>query len=135
MDDLPLYESRRSAKNLWQTYRVFEDRVELRTMFGRFQIPIEQIESVEILRPLIVSWPYRRFRDLLGIKLDWADMARHVVVRKKSGKLINFHFTPDNLEEFLDAVDSAMRGRRLLVARKYGATGTVISLEAQSGQN
>ena len=48
--DSPIYVSEKSAKNFWQDYRVFPDRVELRCwmLFSRFVIPAEDILDVKV---------------------------------------------------------------------------------------
>jgi hypothetical protein len=108
--DSPIYVSEKSAKNFWQDYRVFPDRVELRCwmLFSRFVIPAEDILDVKVR-------PRFSFRDVFEgkvrmlwwvIKLDWADLCEHVELHRKSGLFKYLRFTPDNPERFVAACKS-----------------------------
>jgi hypothetical protein len=117
LDEQPLHESRRMAKNLWQSYRIFRDRIELRTWFGRYTIPFDWVESVEISESLMKKLFTRGSLKFRGVKLDFADLAPHVVVHTNRGLLRSYHFTPDDLHEFVLAAQSA-RDRYPLLAER-----------------
>ncbi len=120
MDELPIYESRRHAKGLWQRYLVFRDRVELRTFFGRFRIKMSDIEEISVspsIAALIRDKKMGQARELREIKLDSADFAEHVSLRTKGGLLRSFRFTPDDPAEFVYSVQSARRHYPQLVER------------------
>ena len=86
----PLYVSKKSAKNLWQEYRVFSDRIELRThFFGLVRVPMEDVEKVSVRPPVVI---FDLFRGDYGIgklalapKLDMADANEHVAIEKDTG--------------------------------------------------
>lgn len=116
MHDLPIYVSERSAKNLWQDYRVFPDRVELRcwAIFSRFVIPAEDILSVEIRLPFRIGYLFEGKVKLRWswwvLKLDWSDFCEHLEIHRKSGLFKYIRFTPDNPAKFVAACNS-MRPR------------------------
>jgi hypothetical protein len=106
----PVYVSRRTPASLWQEYRIFPDRLELQSwiLFHTVVIPAAEILTIEV-RPSVFSG---RKGITWGIKLDNADLCRHVLVRRKSGFLKCIAFTPDNPDEFARVclrLDSARR--------------------------
>jgi hypothetical protein len=112
MDELPIYESRRHAKGLWQNYRVFRDRVELRSVFGFFRIKMEDIEEISVspsLMALMAKGQMGKAAEIRAAKLDMADFVEHVVLRTRKGVFRVLRFTPDNPLEFVYSVQSAMR--------------------------
>ncbi len=102
----PLYVSKRSLKNLWQQYRIYPDRIELHcwTMFHTLKIPFREIKDIEI-RSFFSSGDTsggRRWRSFFGLKLDMADLCRHIAITKKSGIMRCIVFSPDNPDEFAE---------------------------------
>ncbi len=105
-----IYVSEKSAKNMWQDYRVFPDRIELRCwmLLRRFVIPAEDILNVEVRPPISV-------RDILAgkvkvpwraLKVDWSDFCEHVEIHRKSGTFKHIRFTPDDPTKFVAACKS-----------------------------
>jgi hypothetical protein len=103
---VPIYVSEKSAKNMWQDYRVYPDRIQLRCWFllSTFAIPLDDIVEVRISRRGLLGltcwW---------GLKLDWADLFEHVQLHRKTGLFRWLRFTPDNPERFVAACQSVMR--------------------------
>ena len=91
-----LYESPGSFKSLWNTYRIYEDRIELefRLFFSRIVIPREAFVSVEVYRPPVVRTSF------WALKLDWADFYTHVGIERNCGLFKKLRFTPADPEEF-----------------------------------
>jgi hypothetical protein len=106
----PLYVSRRTPASLWQEYRIYSDRLELQSwaFFHTVVIPAREVLEIEV-RPSVfggskgITW---------GIKLDLADLHRHVLVRRKTGFWKRLAFTPDNPDEFVHICQSIMPGAR-----------------------
>ena len=106
MTDAPLYTSKRTAKSLWQQYRIYGDRLELQSWFllHTLVVPRDAIQAVEV-RPSVfnsdrgITW---------GIKLDNCDLCRHVLLTKKSGLFKRIGFTPDGPEEFVKVCKSIL---------------------------
>lgn len=108
--DSPIYVSEKSVKNLWQDYRVFSDRIELRCwmLFRTFVIPAEDILDVEVRPPLSVHDIFAgkvkvRWR---ALKVDWSDFCEHVEIHRKSGTFKHIRFSPDNPEKMASACKS-----------------------------
>ncbi|MEZ0325056.1 MAG: hypothetical protein ACAH95_04060, partial [Fimbriimonas sp.] len=102
MDELPIYESRRHAKGLWQRYLVYRDRIELRTLFGRFRIKMQDIEDISVspsLMALMRKGQIGKAAELRAVKADMADFVEHVTLRTKTGVIRNFRFTPEDPAE------------------------------------
>jgi hypothetical protein len=95
----PVYASRRTGASLLQEYRIFPDRLELQAwiLFHTLVIPAREILEIEV-RPSVFSG---RKGITWGIKLDNADLRRHVLVTRKSGFWKRLAFTPDNPDEFV----------------------------------
>jgi glutaredoxin-related protein len=115
VNDKVIYTSKSTAKSLWQEYRVCEDCVEFDTRFGKLTIPFDHVERVEIseseVRGLLRGDLHlRNFRPAL--KLDWANFLEHVVVDKNKGHIRRILFTPDDLEAFKGALESALNRYR-----------------------
>jgi hypothetical protein len=106
-----LYVSRRSAKNLWQRYRVYSDRIELQFWFAfhTLVIPLRVIEDIQVRRASAL--PDRGLGDPLWfriVKLDWADFFTHVSLHKGSGFVRCYWFTPDDPDAFVAAVQTVL---------------------------
>jgi hypothetical protein len=118
MNDTPLYASKRTAKSLWQQYRIYRDRIELQSwiLLHTVVLPIDEIQAVKV-RPSVfggwkgLTWGMKiDFRDLWGIKIDFCDLCRHVLVRKTSGLFCGIGFSPDEPEKFVEFCKSVLSG-------------------------
>jgi len=98
---VPIYVSEKSVKNLWQDYRVYPDRVQLRSwaLLSTFVIRAEDIIAVKVTTRLF-TW---------GLKLDLTDLFEHVELHRKTGLFRSLKFTPENPERFVAACQSIMR--------------------------
>jgi hypothetical protein len=108
MTEKVLYTSKCTARSLWHEYRVYGDRVELDSMFGTITVPFDQVTGVGIAHNYWqgVRLQLRGFRP--GIKLDCADFNDHVVLDRRTGLFRHIAFTPDNPEEFVASLESAL---------------------------
>ncbi|MEW6358113.1 MAG: hypothetical protein AB1696_17400 [Planctomycetota bacterium] len=109
----PIYVSPRSARSLWQEYRIYPDRIELECRFAlrTLVIPADEILEIEI-RPAFVFGDLFRGKGLvysLPLKLDGADLCRHVAIRRKSGFWKYLRFTPDDPDRFVEICRSIMK--------------------------
>jgi hypothetical protein len=112
MNESPIFSSKSTVKSLWQEYHIYADHLELGTLFGRVNIPFEQIESVEVsesdLKGLFKGdLKLKNFRPAL--KLDWANFVEHVVIDKSEGFIHRVLFTPDDPQAFKNALDQALK--------------------------
>jgi hypothetical protein len=106
MNDNPVYTSKRTAKGLWQQYRIYRDRLELQSwcLFHTVVVPVNEIQAVEV-RPSLFSgvkgivW---------GIKLDNCNFCRHVLLIKKSGLFKRIGFSPDEPDKFVEICKSIL---------------------------
>jgi hypothetical protein len=106
MNDTPLYQSQRTAKGLWQEYRVYRDRVELQSwfLFHTMVIPAGEITGIEV-RPSFFSGK-KGFT--WGVKIDNCDLCRHVLLTKRSGLFKRIGFSPDDPEKFVAVCKSIL---------------------------
>jgi hypothetical protein len=107
--DSPIYVSEKSVKNLWQDYRVFPDRIQLRCWIipKTFVIRAEDIVDINI-NPAF-SWGallQGKLKIKLAIKLDLADLYEHVEIHRKTGLFKYLRITPDNPANFVAACRS-----------------------------
>jgi hypothetical protein len=102
MNDASLYKSKRTAKSLWQEYRIYRDRLELQSwlLFHTIVVPVNEIQAVEV-RPSGFIW---------GVKLDSCNFCRHVLLIKKSGLLFakRLAFSPDDPDKFVEICKSIL---------------------------
>jgi hypothetical protein len=102
MNDTSLYKSKRTAKSLWQEYRIYGDRLELQSwlLFHTIVVPVNEIQAVEV-RPSGLIW---------GVKLDNCNFCRHVLLIKKSGLLFTkrIGFLPDDPDKFVEICKSIL---------------------------
>ncbi len=111
--DRPLYVSRRLFRNLWQSCRIYTDRIELQSFIGRKVIRAEDIIKVEVRPPLVIGDLFRRrgFAESFALKLDLADFFRHVAIHRRSGWTKYICFTPDDPDTFVGVCKSIMKKR------------------------
>jgi len=116
MIDTPLYTSKRTAKSLWQQYRIYRDRIELQSwiLFHTVVLPIHEIQAVK-LRPSVIgvwigltSGMKIDLSDMWGIKIDFCDLCPHVLLRKSSGLFNTIGFSPDEPERFVEICKSVL---------------------------
>ena len=115
MSDEPIYTSGSTVKSLWQEYRLYSDRVEFDTHFGKMTVPFEHIERVEVSESEVEGLlkgdlHLKGFRPAL--KLDWANFVEHVVLDKSEGHVKRVLFTPDDVQAFKSALDEALARSR-----------------------
>jgi hypothetical protein len=111
MSDKPRFVSSCTIRSLWNEYRVYDDRVELDTLFGPWRIPFEQVEGVEVNEPILNAVMHGRFdySHWPGqVIIDLADMYEHVTVDKSDGFARKIHFTPKDSEGFKVALEEAL---------------------------
>jgi hypothetical protein len=112
----PIYVSERSTKNLWQSYRVFEDRIELRcwALFSTLVIPAHDILDVQVRGPFGLGDLFRGRVKVSWwvLKLDFSDLCEHVELHRKSGLFKHLRFTPDFPADFAAACDSIRAPQR-----------------------
>jgi len=103
MNNTPLYKSKRTAKSLWQEYRIYRDRLELQSwlLFHTVVVPVNEIRAVEV-RPSGVIW---------GVKLDNCNFCRHVLLTKKSDLFKRIGFSPGEPDKFVEICKSILPGR------------------------
>jgi hypothetical protein len=111
MHDTPLYTSHCTAKSLWQEYRIYADRIEFSTLLGTMAVPFTAIESADLAGSDVDALLHgdlrlKNFRPAL--KLDWANFTDHIVLDKSSGHIHRVLFTPENPQEFMDALQRAI---------------------------
>ena len=106
----PLHESRRLLRNIWQRYRIYGDRIELRFFLGRKVIRAEDIINVEVRPPMVIGDLFRGkgFLQSFALKLDMADFYRHVALHRRSGWIKHLRFTPDDPDTFVNVCRSIM---------------------------
>jgi len=108
-NDSPIYVSEKSAKNLWQDYRVFPDRIELRCWIipKTFVIRAEDIVDIKINPAFSLSALLQgNVKIKLAIKLDLSDLYEHVEIHRKTGFFKYLRITPDNPGNFVAACRS-----------------------------
>ena len=102
----PIYTSKRTAKSLWQQYRIYRDRLELQSwiLFHTIVVLANEIERIEV-RPSV----FRGQKGFTwGVKIDNCDLCRHVLLMRKTGFFKRIGFSPDDPEKFVEAC-KAMR--------------------------
>ena len=109
----PVYTSQCLLKNFYQRYEIFSDHLELHTIIENFKVPFSEIERVEVFPATVKSLRLhlRNFRWRM-MKLDFTDFEPHILLDKSSGAIRQLLFTPDNPEQFKEALDRAMEGAR-----------------------
>ena len=105
----PLYISGPTARSLWQEYRVYPDRLELRfrIFLKTLIIPVEKIVQLKVVSSESKKKEKHPFMAWFwGLFLDWAAFQPHVLLVTKSYFARYIHFTPDRPENFVQAFKS-----------------------------
>ena len=100
-------------RNLWQEYRIYTDRIELRSCVGRKIIRAEDILEVEVRPPMVIGDLFRGkgFARGLALKLDMADFCRHVAIHRRTGWIKHIRIAPDDPDAFVSVCRSIMKKR------------------------
>ena len=110
MGNTPIYTSKSTVKSLWQEYRIYDDHLEFDTLFGKMEIPFEDIEQAEVseseIKGLFKGDLHVRY--MPALKLDWANFVEHVVVDKREGFLRHILFTPEDPSAFVSKLNDAL---------------------------
>lgn len=111
MNSSAIYSSKSVVKSFWQTYHIFEDRLELHSLFGNIIVPFEKIERAvcedsDVKGLFKGDLKLNNFRPAL--KLDWANLTEHIVIDKSDGLIHRILFTPDNPHEFILELEKAL---------------------------
>ncbi len=110
MSEKPVYVSRSTIKSFWQEYRIYDDHLELDTLFGQMRIPFDEVDQAEVseseVRGLFKGDLHLRHAPAL--KLDWANFLEHVVIDKTTGLVRHVLVTPDDPPAFVDALNDAL---------------------------
>lgn len=95
--NIPLLVSAPSKKSLGNEYRIFSDRIELKSrLFSKtFVIPRQEIVSIALYRPPVIRTVF------WALKLDLADINEHVGLVRKKGWFKQLRFTPQNPQAFV----------------------------------
>ena len=108
-----LHVSKRSLRNLWQEYRIYEDRLELKSwlLLRTLVIPSTDILNIEV-RPRFVMFDLLRGKSiaytLLPMKIDFSDFHTNVAIHRKSGLIKHIRITPKNPAEFVEICKTIM---------------------------
>ena len=111
VSDTPVYLSTCTFKNIWQEYRIFDDRLEFDTIFGQMTIPFEHVERVEVLdadTKALIRGDLRLKNFRPALKIDWANFLDHVVLDKNDGHVRRILFSPEDPEAFKNALEEAI---------------------------
>jgi hypothetical protein len=111
MTDNPIFSSKSTVKSLWQEYRIFDDRIEFDTFFGKMTVPFVHVERVEVSESEVKGLlkgdlHLKNFRPAL--KLDWANFLEHVVLDKSEGHVRRVLFTPEDPNAFKAELEEAL---------------------------
>ncbi|MFH1243433.1 MAG: hypothetical protein V1689_13890, partial [Pseudomonadota bacterium] len=110
-EEKALYTSRRSWRSLWQQHRIYADRIELSSCIGTKTIPVADIVDIEVRPPLVIGDLFRGkgFAYCWALKLDLADLCRHVALLRTSGIMKRLRFSPDDAATFVEVCRSVMK--------------------------
>jgi hypothetical protein len=110
MSTPPIYTSKSTIKSLWQEYRIYDDHLEFDTLFGKMEVPFEDVEQAEVTDSEIQGLfkGDLHLRHTPALKLDWANFVEHVVVDKREGSLRHILFTPSDPSAFVNALNEAL---------------------------
>jgi len=109
-----LYISRASARSLWQEYRIYSDRLELRfwIFLKKLTIPANKIVDLKVVPSAFKRKKGSKFTAWFwGLFLDWAAFNRHVLIETRSFFARFIHFTPDDPDSFFKVCKSMIKHR------------------------
>ena len=109
---VPLYVSKPTARSLWQVYRVYPDRLELKfwLFLKTLKVPAAKIVDIQIVSSAFKKKHNQKFMAWFwGLFLDWAAFQRHVLVETKSYFARYLHFTPDDPDHFAAICQSILK--------------------------
>jgi hypothetical protein len=109
MNDTPLYTSKRTARSLWQQYRIYPDRLELQAwiLLHTVKLPLREIRWAQVRPSIFAGWRGMTW----GIKIDNCDLCRHVLLAKRHGLFRRIGFSPDDPEKFVEICSSILPGQ------------------------
>ncbi len=114
MSEKPVYVSKSTIKSFWQEYRIYDDHLELDTLFGQMRIPFDEVEQAEVseseVRGLFKGDLHLRY--VPALKLDWANFLEHVVIDKTTGLVRHVLISPDDPPAFVAALNDALAQHR-----------------------
>jgi len=121
--ETPLAISRPTWRSLWQEYRVYPDRIEIRSWVGTTVIPLEAVVSVEKRPALVVADAFRGkpLAYWCALKLDFADLFPHVAIHRRAGIFKNLRITPEDPDAFVAACRNLVRANDNPPATAAGA--------------
>ena len=95
-----IYESKGTFKSLWNSYKIFEDRIELECCFSLKKIIItrDTFLGIDVYKPPVIRTTFR------ALKIDLADLYYHVGIERSNGFFKQLRFTPTNPNEFKQKV-------------------------------
>ena len=95
-----LYESKPTVKSIGGRYSIYDDRVELQhPLFKNLIIKKEELISIGVFNPPVIVTMFKNKKIIL--KLDLADLNKHVGIERKNGLFKNLRFTPEDPKEFV----------------------------------
>ena len=91
-----IYESKGTPRSLWNTYRIYNNRIELqfRLFFTKIIISRDAFVKVEVYKPPVIRTVF------WALKLDLADFYVHVGIERNDGFFKRIRFIPSNPNEF-----------------------------------
>jgi len=98
-----VYKSEKAFRNMWHEYRVYDNRIELDTLFKTVTINNADIEDISLFSPPVIK------TSIFALKIDMADFYTHIGIKRKKGYFKNIRFTPVFPEEFLASVKSVLQ--------------------------
>ena len=95
------YVSHGSFRSLWNSYKVFDDRIELqfRLFFTKIIIRKDEFVMVDVYEPPVIRTVF------WALKLDLADFYTHIGIERAAGFFKRVRFTPSNPQEFKRVVE------------------------------
>lgn len=110
MNQTPVYVSKSTIKSFWQEYRIYDEHLELDTLFGQMRIRFDEVDQAEVseseVRGLFKGDLHLRYAPAL--KLDWANFLEHVVIDKTTGLVRHVLVTPDDPAAFVAALNESL---------------------------
>jgi len=99
----PLYVSKAHRLSWGQEYRIYQNRIELRTkiLFCTLRIPLEKIVEIVVRpKPVWADLFHRPMETWWSYNNDWAGFARHVYLHRR-GWPSRIRFVPEDPDAFV----------------------------------